>query len=808
MKAQTGRNKYIRIGLLFSLITALLLSCFAQPATSFAKEADEKSFTISDRTYETVDQIEVPFFDSKDHLYKWTFPYTDDYFLNGSEIFDPELAKASIGLAVSAYRTLGVQSDNQYETYLDRAGFSEIHPFGYDQPTSKDTLSGVIAYKLIGDTILIAAAPCGQGYKNEWAGNLEVGNEERHAGFNHAAQIFEDEIHQYITEHNFVGDIKLWITGYSRAAAVANLTAADMIASEDFSDVYAYLFAVPRTTKAAKKYQGIYNILGAFDPITNFPLQTWGFERYGTDIYTPAQETHSDFPILSVKATQVSANLTGKPFRNNPLVNYQLHLMIEFLAELFPKNEEYVEKMQDTVMRLWTDPNDDNMFNILISVLQQMDKLDSEEQDASKVFISYLELIMAEHLRGDFEENHANWDSDLSITLNYMAEHLPHTYIGWVFSDTDSSDLYKLEADTRRIVLTGDFTVDVYRDGEFISGINEEGKLTHSNYENGNVQDPEIYIQKSGKEYIVSLPMDDAYEVRINKEKSGSIVYYQIENRADSLRGFGNRSEVVFVKPGIYTLKSNSYLTEDTLDVLKGDITNRFTSEYTYSPTVLMLSETNNSLHVTVGMVLSFVLAIVIFLVILGIVNLIVFIVHLSRKRKRTRPYSNWWVIIPHLLMIFVAMAMTLFLTYNFYLVPVIRTAVATLTCALILILAVRALIRCFTATEEKGYRPQSMEKKIMAAVYLTLLAVITALAWVSYSEGFFATYSDEKALFFIAAVTAGCVIAILFFPWREKKRKRGDIAKEQETEDVELEKTAEDAPEEPFDAMEAESSG
>ena len=68
--------------------------------------------------------------------------------------------------------------------------------------------------------LLIGVAVCGQGYGKEWGGNLEVGDEERHVGFNKGAQLVEEQIEKYIQEHALEGARKLWISGYSRAAAV------------------------------------------------------------------------------------------------------------------------------------------------------------------------------------------------------------------------------------------------------------------------------------------------------------------------------------------------------------------------------------------------------------------------------------------------------------------------------------------------------------------------------------------------------------------------------------------------------------
>ena len=250
--------------------------------------------------------ITVPFFSAGMWEMKWEFPYSDRYFLEPSEEFSRDIAKASLGLTVSAFREGGTSTvPNQYEVYLKEAGFSDIHAFGYDQPTSPHTLAGVIASRKIGDFTLIAASPCGQGYQKEWGGNLDLGVGERHAGFEEAAQIMEKEILSYIEEHDLTGRLKLWISSFSRGSAVSNLTAADMIESGRFEDVYAYLYAVPRTTTNEIMYPSIFNICGSYDPVTQIPLQSWGYYR------CTASSCWDWRPLLRFPCSQAETKITG-----------------------------------------------------------------------------------------------------------------------------------------------------------------------------------------------------------------------------------------------------------------------------------------------------------------------------------------------------------------------------------------------------------------------------------------------------------------------------------------------------------------
>ncbi len=71
---------------------------------------------------------------------------------------------------------------------------------------------------------LIAVAVRGGGYESEWAGNFTLGKSGRALWICTGEQV-SDFLKSYIRENKISGDIKIWLTGYSRAAATANLVA-------------------------------------------------------------------------------------------------------------------------------------------------------------------------------------------------------------------------------------------------------------------------------------------------------------------------------------------------------------------------------------------------------------------------------------------------------------------------------------------------------------------------------------------------------------------------------------------------------
>ena len=252
---------FVVITLIHASIT---MSAFAQEASG----AGAVPVTFADeKQLDEVKQIHLPFPDVTGEKIEWDFPYSDEFFALPAEEFSITMARGSMGLTLSAFRSEAGAVSPQYETYLREAGFTDIYSFGYDKPPLEDSLSGVIGRKRIGDCTVIAAAACGQGYGNEWASNFKVGSGERHEGFSQAAGLFEDHLTGYLKDKKIDGKKKLWISGFSRASAVGNILAADMIESGEYEDVYAYLFGVPRTTMKPVRYEGIYNICGQYDPV-------------------------------------------------------------------------------------------------------------------------------------------------------------------------------------------------------------------------------------------------------------------------------------------------------------------------------------------------------------------------------------------------------------------------------------------------------------------------------------------------------------------------------------------------------------
>ena len=705
-------------------------------------------------------QISVPFVSAGHKRFEWSFPYSDGYFTVPSTDFSLELAQASMGLTVSAFRNDKESLENQYETYLAAAGFTDITPFGYDRTPSVDTLAGVIACKKIGDFTLIAAAPCGQGYGGEWGGNMYVGNGVRHAGFDSAAKILEDKIAEFIKANGLSGKLKLWVTGFSRAAAVGNLTAADMIGSGMFEDVYAYLFGVPRTTREPVYLNGIFNICGKYDPVTAVPLESWGFGHYGFTYYTPAEETDSRYQSFLLNASGICMEMTGEPMRNDPEVNYQLHMIIEFLGEMFRTTEEYTQEFQDILVRTMSQVTMDRVLETMLSAVSQLERLDRRQAYSSDVLIDYLSYIISQHTAEEQQQVERGWwDPEKSIGENLMREHLPLTYISWLFSGNTEADLLGGPAFSRMIVIEADADVEVLLDGKVIGGADREGNVldVRENTDRKQSGSPgeafgdlhSICAIRNGAKTVLNIPMNDRFTIRIRTYGLTNVTYYDIVRTSHLTYGLADKMHYFVAGEGEYSFDTDLAEPVSGIKVLKGRATNVRDADYAYSTTVLMADEAGNSSHISLKTLLQIIFCAVVFTLLLMIACAAVWVVHRRRNKKYGSTYSDLYVVVPHVLLIFLFSALTLFFTVNLFTIGAARTAFAGITVFVMFLLALRGTLR---------YRTP---RNIAVTVFLLLAACAGAIL---YQKSSLVSSSELHTVIYCAAMLILTALAVSTF--------------------------------------------
>lgn len=585
-------------------------------------------------------------------LQSWQFPYSDAYFLQDASIYQHDLARASLGMALSAFRntktSLGRQQENIL-SYMKQAGFSSIRQDGYDRITSADTISTMIGHKQIGDFTLIATAVCGGGYGNEWKSNFLVGEEIRSVGFHNASRMVQERIRSYIESNELTGDIRLWIAGYSRAAAVSNLTAADMTDSGLFSQVYAYTFATPNVTREKKKYDNIFNIIGKTDPVPCVPLRDWGYAHYGIDLYTPAQEYDSDYNEKIARAGEISQKLIGKPFRNNPVMNYTLRNVLGYLLTTYPSPGIYQDSLGETLIAMWGADGDTIITNVE-KALRSEESMPPEQRTEFRNLSNYVEDQISYQIRTrERMVQYAMWDPTVSLSDNVVHEHNPDVYVDWMFSSDKPEEIFSNDADSYyRVVIYGRVTVDIYDPYGFVQRLLPNGQYELDGRKLG--EEPRIeqispipFCTYENDRWVIVLPKDRMYALSISTQDRQEIRYLAATFRLDTLKSNVGDMHTVTLEPGeeYYIIASDEFF---SLSEENSDTITQISTIGKYSPSLMIQAESMNVFNLTLMELLAVISLTLILIGLFLLVELILFIVrHIRRKRRK-----YWVTIVTH----------------------------------------------------------------------------------------------------------------------------------------------------------------
>ncbi len=305
----------------------------------------------------------------------WQFDYDDNYFYGQEEGFgyDASLAKASLCLEMasfSAHTSSNWEKDLSSDDLTRAENIRELyHTLGFDPESyqfvnygtaltdTSDKAAYAMAMKYIrnpdGSTDTLIAVPIrGGGYGGEWVSNFNVWSGaasygKNHKGFQTAADGVFEGLKSYVQNHTIKGNLKLWVVGYSRGAAVANLLGHMLNnaaqnnglsgAKTSLADIYVYTFATP--AGAAEKSANtsydpnIYNIVNPLDLVPHVAPSAWGFTRYGTTLTLPSGNSDKLWSVYE----QISSLQAPNSGSNNSagLPESQRLLISKFSQEVF-----------------------------------------------------------------------------------------------------------------------------------------------------------------------------------------------------------------------------------------------------------------------------------------------------------------------------------------------------------------------------------------------------------------------------------------------------------------------------------------
>ena len=318
--------------------------------------------------------------------------YSDSFFAHSALEYDHSLALASLGLVGAAFNTAA--SDARYwangevgrEANLADAfatlGFADPVFYHYDIDVGQagDFVGHSLARKTIPlngqRTTIVAVILRGGGYGGEWVSNLHTGAGHAHSGFIIPVNEVFTDLKNYLAAAQKAGGlglVKLWMGGYSRGAAVANLLAARLnkelpgLARED---VFVYTFATPvalgpqdypnlqqdydnnhnadGTLKESWGESNIFNIVSSGDIVPCLMPEEWGYHRNGNDRFLPSTRNEEELNDLN----EMGRNDFGPvPLDFSWLAtNEETHELMLKMEEYFISRENYHENYEAALM--------------------------------------------------------------------------------------------------------------------------------------------------------------------------------------------------------------------------------------------------------------------------------------------------------------------------------------------------------------------------------------------------------------------------------------------------------------------------
>ena len=276
-------------------LTAALLLIAALPITSLA--ADWAPQEVSGTYHYTTNEGDI------NQQGTDTFTYRDKCFMRSSFTGCSHLMTLSAQVAIASASRWGdgvdptmaddPSANAQNVTQMLRdMGFSDVETNKYytleKQVNSAGVAVGRREIQADGKTYtLLAVIPRSANYKQEWAGNFTVGEGAYHDGFKQGRDEILRFVKQYLTAHNVTGDLKVWIAGHSRGAALSNSLGGFFAGggaayfdnvSVTPDNVYCYTFATPRTVKETLSKKDYLSVSGPrTEPEYANDTQTAGF---------------------------------------------------------------------------------------------------------------------------------------------------------------------------------------------------------------------------------------------------------------------------------------------------------------------------------------------------------------------------------------------------------------------------------------------------------------------------------------------------------------------------------------------------
>lgn len=747
-------KKLIRLCVLWTVLLAALVQV-SGPASAFAEgetAAARKTYTLTERFY------------AYERYNTWNYEFSDDYFFLPSDTYHHSFARVSAGLALSAARTDDHEAQGKcLVTFLRDLGFEEIDAHTYDTDPTADSVGLGIGHKKVDDVTVIALAVCGGNYGAEWANNMKVGDGVLSEGFAESAQIVMDELDSYLEKYTARGDLKLWITGYSRGGAVANIAAAECTDSGRFQDVYAYTFACPRTTRQPGNHRNIFNILRKNDPITKIPLADWGYQRHGVDMLIVSPETDPDSEEILKRTAELFREMSGSEMVVNEEINHQVRNILDYLLYLLPDSASYTRLLQPLLRDVMTGSDHAEMsLNTLIEALSRFAAENEEQKAEVKELTDYLESLVQLYILQDGTKDlpPTLWDPELGFE-NLAGEHFQFRYLSSLYASEDPEELFSENTAFVHLVIQGNADAEIY-DGDALIRT-----VIPNEAEDAAVRGEDAYsypkVRCEEHKMVISLTADRSYTVRVRSRAAlpQVLVYSGNYYSGDTVRAGTDPFYFRLMKQGgTATIVTSG--DARVIDPERSDF--NWSSKLLnskYLPSVAIAMEENKVAHLSIDGVIRFLSALLLFLLIQVIVSVVLAI----RRRKTGAERNTAVTAVWHGMNVCIFTFCKLSIWFYIPTAPLLKRISMVLTLLVLLAFAWKLY-----------------QKNTAQETFRSFLGYTAALAAFGLLNGLLAgTYSTGKAAVLILIYTLAFVIPLFLFqkpaaePVAEVKAERGE---------------------------------
>jgi hypothetical protein len=309
--------------------------------------------------------------------------YDENWFYADSYTYNEDLAELSLALDMAAtdydkYDVTGKTGNkNVKEAYLNLGFDSDsFYSVGYDKKDDNSIGLSIASKNMIKngseEFTLLSIDMRSKGYgSGGWLGNVSVGegkentenidNKDYHVGFYTAGQFVLNEIKTYVEKENIdLNKTKIWLVGFSRGAAVCNLTSIFLGDLMDRKNIYTYAAATPAykvNVTNDETLKNIFNLINTGDIVPMVPPSSWNFGIEGTTVNLPTINNNNR------KSFQAEFyNLTGVEYTGSNDYQNNSKNIINMFTKYASTREEYALVFEPSIKSLF-DRNEDGTVN-------------------------------------------------------------------------------------------------------------------------------------------------------------------------------------------------------------------------------------------------------------------------------------------------------------------------------------------------------------------------------------------------------------------------------------------------------------